>query len=543
MKNPEIKAIDILLQERMPRDMLITKEKKEKTRRIKYTGYDNYTENKYTDINDIERKCNVLSSEDYLIKIDAKGEGFSKYKDIYINKYKSTNSSPCGIFFYIKNKKTEEIWTVNSKENCEKYEVTFAEDFAKISKRKNGIDAELKVTAGSRLGSEIRSLNVKNNLEEDIEIEVISYFEPNLSRMEDDNSHPAFNNLFLKFEMKENNNLLVKRNRRGKGESIYLGINFNTDENCQNNIRYEIDKEKFHKIKKDKKDFSNEIGLVTEPCIALKHTVKIESGKDITFNLSLSVGTDEEAVIENLEYYKIPENVEKEWSIARTKAEEEVRYLNLSNQDINTFNLILPYVMSDTSPIKALYMEKLPKIQYFQSDFWKYGISGDLPIIVILVKSPDDVYMIKELLNVHEYLRAKGIKTDLVILDYEKNIYERYVKDLIIQEILNMQIGYMQNTSGGIFLLNSNEIEDEDLFKIRANIVIDAQRGSILQYIEEMEEEYRKSLIHIEDDKNVISDNAKFEEIKLNIDFENLKFNNGFGGFSEDRKRIYHKNK
>ena len=42
MKNPEIKAIDILLQERMPRDMLITKEKKEKTRRIKYAGYDNY---------------------------------------------------------------------------------------------------------------------------------------------------------------------------------------------------------------------------------------------------------------------------------------------------------------------------------------------------------------------------------------------------------------------------------------------------------------------------------------------------------------------
>ena len=28
MKNPEIQAIDILLQERMPRDMLITKEKK-----------------------------------------------------------------------------------------------------------------------------------------------------------------------------------------------------------------------------------------------------------------------------------------------------------------------------------------------------------------------------------------------------------------------------------------------------------------------------------------------------------------------------------
>ena len=103
-----------------------------------------------------------------------------------------------------------------------------------------------------------------------------------------------------------------------------------------------------------------------------------------------------------------------------------------------------------------------------------------------------------------------------------------------------MQIGYMQNISGGLFLLNSNEIEDEDLFKIRANIVIDAQKGSVAQNIEEMEEEYRKNLINIEDDKAVSSKNIEFEKIKPNINFEKLKFNNSFGGFSEDRQRIYY---
>lgn len=95
MKNPEIKAVDILLQERMPRDMLITKERKEKTKRIKYTGYDYYVENKYTKIDPTLRKCNVLSNEDYLILIDDKGEGFSKYKDILVNKYKETLDNPC----------------------------------------------------------------------------------------------------------------------------------------------------------------------------------------------------------------------------------------------------------------------------------------------------------------------------------------------------------------------------------------------------------------------------------------------------------------
>lgn len=101
MQNPEIQAIDILLQERMPSDMLITKERKEKTKRIKYTGYDNYFETKYTKIDENFKRCNILSSEDYLIETDDRGCGFSKYKDILVNKYKETESNECrNIFLY-----------------------------------------------------------------------------------------------------------------------------------------------------------------------------------------------------------------------------------------------------------------------------------------------------------------------------------------------------------------------------------------------------------------------------------------------------------
>jgi len=103
MDNPEIKAVDILLQERMPSDMLITKEKKEKTKRIKYIGYDNYVERRYTKISEDLRKCNALSSEEYLIITNDKGEGYSKYKDILVNKYKETKDIPQrNIFLYKK---------------------------------------------------------------------------------------------------------------------------------------------------------------------------------------------------------------------------------------------------------------------------------------------------------------------------------------------------------------------------------------------------------------------------------------------------------
>lgn len=90
MENPEIKAVDILLEERMPRDMLITKERKEKTKKIKYTGYDNYIETSYTKLDEHLRKVNVIANEKYMICMNDKGEGFSKYKDILVNKHKET---------------------------------------------------------------------------------------------------------------------------------------------------------------------------------------------------------------------------------------------------------------------------------------------------------------------------------------------------------------------------------------------------------------------------------------------------------------------
>ena len=59
------------------------------------------------------------------------------------------------------------------------------------------------------------------------------------------------------------------------------------------------------------------------------------------------------------------------------------------------------------------------------------------------------------------------------------------------------EIGYLQNVSGGIFILNANEIEDEDLFKFKASIIINASKGNAVETIKEMEEEYKRSIKNI----------------------------------------------
>lgn len=538
MKNPEIKAIDILLQERMPKDMLITKDKKEKTKKIKYTGFDNYVESVYTKLDEVLRKANVIANEDYMICVNDKGEGFSKYKDILVNKYKETKDISQGIFFYIKNVKNNSVWKTSydyKDENKSKYEVIFSEDKAQITKERDNIEAKTAIIVAETPGVEIRSIKLKNNSNKEEMIEVTSFFEPVLSRMEDDIAHPAFNNLFLKYSLSEDGDILIKRNKRGSTEEMHLGCNLFIENGESSELEYEIDLSKVDKMIKNGIPFTKELGLVTDPCVALKRAIKLKENEEITLNLIISVSESEEEVIKNLKYYRVQENVKREFNIARAKAEEEARYLSLNSKELVTFQRLLPYVIFQ-NPMKSVYLSDMLKKTYKQSDFWKYGISGDLPIMLVLIKSINDIYIVKEMLKAHEYFRIKGIKTDLIILDYEKNVYEQYVKEQIIQEILNMQIGYLQNISGGIYLLNKNEIEDEDLFKFRANIIISANKGSLYDAIKDMEDEYKSKLKNIGNERRNLNSTQEFETIRPNIDFDKLKYYNSIGGFTEDGK-------
>lgn len=146
-----------------------------------------------------------------------------------------------GIFFYIKDVNSKEVWKANyEKDKSEKYEVVFAEDVSKFTKLKNGIETEVKVIAASSLGTEIRSIKIKNNLESAANLDVIASFKPVLSRIEDDIAHPAFNNLFLKYEMTNSGDIIIRRNSREHGKNVfYLGTNLYTDKSS--NLEYEID--------------------------------------------------------------------------------------------------------------------------------------------------------------------------------------------------------------------------------------------------------------------------------------------------------------
>ena len=557
IKNPEISSVSILLQETMPETSIITKETKEKIEKPKYQDYEDYSVVTYNKIDERLIRGNVISNEDYVIAMNQKGEGVSKYQDIYINRFKKTDNYPQGIFFDIKNIITKNIWsslkqtqqTQSKQAQINNYKISFMPDKMEQEMEQDNIKTTIETIIAPHDVAEIRKLTLENRgLEEEV-LEITAYFEPVLSTKDQDYAHPVFNNLFLVFDYdEETNSVIVKRKKREKsGRELYLAANLLATENeTVGKLEYEIDKEKFTgrgnigipEMIKNSTPLSKKIGLVTEGVVALKRTIKIKPQEKVELNLVISVGERKEKLLENIKKYKTKENVEKAFEISKAQIEAQSRYLRIKGKEIEQYQKMLSYIIF-ANPCKRLNLENLPKKRYKQSELWKYGISGDLPIILVKVRDVNDGDIVKEILKAYEFARIKKIEVELVIVDEEKHSYENYVREEIENIVLNSHMAYLKNIRGGIFEINKNEIDKKDmeLLEFVATIIIDSKKGGIKNAINEIEEEYleRTKIISNEEQLPIM-----IEEEESDIDIlkqsQDLKYYNEYGGFSSDGK-------
>lgn len=542
--NPEIEAVEILLQERMPENMIITKEEKKKPEKIKYIDYENYAMRSYNKIDNNLNKINAISNNQYVIVMDQKGNGYSKYKDILVNRFKPLSEENQGIVFYLKSIKNKRIWTsnyMNYLSKPDKYEITFSEDVSKIRRIDGAIETISKVTTAQEEPVEIRNINIKNNGLEEETLEITSVLEPLLSTPASANSHPAFNKLFLKFENVEENIIIIKRRKRSPEEKeIYMAVTLYSQNETLGEMEYELDKEKFQgrgnlglpDMVKHSKPFSKNTNLSLDPIIAIKQTIKVKPGESTNLSLLIAVSETKAQAVSMVKKYCNFEKIDKNFKLSTARVETESRYLGLNHKNIETYQNMLGLILYQ-NPFKKLYLKNLAKNNYAQSELWKYGISGDLPIILVKMNETVDIYVLEEVLKAYEFYRLKNIQVDLVILDEEENNYERYVKEEIINSILNKNLSYMQNIKGGIFIIEDKE--HTDLLEFKANIIIDASKGEVSRQIKDLEEEYLESI------KQIGNQNAKeiiLEEEKItnNLDIQKLKYYNEYGGFSEDGK-------
>jgi len=546
MANPEIQSVKILLQERMPENIVITKEEKEKVEKIKPIDYDAYTERVYTKINTAKAISNVVANQNYTIVTNQNGTGYSKYKEIYVNRYKQTDDENQGIFFFLKNEKNKMIWSsaiLPGFHEPDKLKITFLPDGNKFLRTDRNIETTLKTGIDPNEPIEIRRIEIKNLSNQEETIEATGFLEPVLSIKQQDYAHKAFNNLFMRYHYDEEFEcLIVERKARQENEkSIKLATMFFTEADCIGKMEYEIDKDRFlgrgqigiPKAIKETERFTNTIDYTVNPVIAMKKTISIKPQETVYLDFVIYVEETEYFHIDKLSKYRNSDYIQKQFELSRAKTEAENLYLGIKGNDLNRYQRMLSYLQNS---VVIKNSEKFNHLIIAENEkLWKYGISGDVPILLAKISQINDIDVINDLLKAYEYYRLKNIAIELVILNEEKEIYEGYVKDAILNAISNRNLLYLQNQKNGIILLNNIQDKEEKIvLEYRANFIVDCHLGELEEQLKELEENLKEINNYAEKENEKIEYEKKEDIIEKQK--QKLLYNNEYGGFSEDGK-------
>ena len=546
--NVNIKTFEILLKEKVQIKSSID------LKMAKYKKYDYAKETIQNDIRSFNYisylpEVSVLSNRKYCLLMNDRGNSFSRYRTLQLNRYRKVTEQEYGIFLFAKDIKKNYIWSntyapMNIKPD--KYEVIFASDKIKYLRRDDMITTKTEIVVCRNHHAEIRKITFKNESEEDKELELTSYTEPILSENMDDVSHKVFNNMFIKTEYnKDTNSLIAKRKSRGDSQVNSYMVTRLIIEDPLDKYTYETERSTFigrgntvGTSQKLNDELSNYSGENLDPVLSLRNKVLVKANSSKSVYLLVGFGRSKEQINEIIKYYDNIYNLEKAYEIATLMNVSDTKNMNITGENMRTYNIMLNYLYQTTKlSVTEERMEFLRKNALSQTGLWKFGVSGDRPIITVEISDISDISFVKEILKTFEYYKTKSIFVDVVIINNENGNYKELIKKQIDDEIYRIYtLNSFYHIPGTVTVIDGATLtrEDRSLLNVvpRLRFVVD-KHISLKEAVEELQT------------KNKVSDYPKYE-LEENIktkSTEKLVFNNNYGGFKNNGSEyvIYNK--
>ena len=536
-------AFEILLKEKVQLNPVID---------MKIVGYKKYDYEREKIANDIREynyisdipQLSVLSNSKYTVLINDRGNGFSRYNTIQLNRYRKITEQDYGTYLYIKDLDSQKIWSntfapTNIVPN--KYNVVFANDRIKFLRVDNNVATQTEIIVTKDHPVEIRKVTFKNNLDINKKLELTTFNEVILEPNIDDIIHRTFRNLFISSKYDEENQALImcRRNNSKKVSNYMVGKLL--VENNSYAISYETERNKFigrgHNIfdaNALNNKLSNEAGTNIDPILSLRTTIDIPAHKEKTVYYIQGFSKSMDGIKEILTQYNNSQNIEKAFNYTTLANNMNTKLLGITGENIRTYNIMLNYLYQTSRHfVNDERKQLLAKNSLNQSGLWKFGISGDLPIILVDIHSGKSYRLAKDVIRAFEYFKSKGIYIDLVIINSETDEYKQILQKEVDQEIFRMdKLFDFYSTPGSIHLLEAKDLLNEEI--ILLNMVSrltfhSSQDSSLKDAVEKM---------HLE---NKVIDFPKrvYEPVKrLNVDTTRIQMFNGYGGFINEGKEF-----
>ena len=540
---PLVQATELLLQERIPRGVALARPRAEEVRSDGARGILKSPDPRRYDSPDLPTpRTQLLSNGVYSVVITTSGSGYSVCGETAVSRWREdATRDHWGSFCYLRDVRSGAVWSAGYHPipgKPQSYEAALSEEKAEFRRSDSGIVTCMEVIVSPEDNTELRRIRVTNNTNRTRDIELTSYTEVVLAAGAADLAHSTFSNLFVQTEfVAGENGLLATRRRRSENEGEVWGLHVViADGETVGAVQYETDRARFlgrgHTPANpiavtEGRPLSNTVGSVLDPIFSLRQHVRLGPRETAHVTFATGLAHSREEALRLLDKYHNPYAFERESGLAWTKAQVEMRHLQIDADVAHLFQRLAGRLLySDPSLRPRAHVLALNTRT--QSDLWPYGISGDLPIALVRLKEDDDVSIVREMLRCHEYLRLKGLVFDLVILNDNPPSYFQNLHDELQRLVRISGSHALIDKPGGVFLRRTDIMPEADriLLHTVARVVIVADRGPLEEQL------VRRPVEDVLPPAFVARmPSRRYPEHPLTIPA--LSFFNGLGGFTE----------
>lgn len=502
---PMIQSAEVLLEEKRQTNLVSISKRgyvvnvKDRAIREEYTPVARYVRG----VSPSVPVVNYLSNGKYSMLITSDGDGYSQCENRMVYRWRPDLYASSGNYLYIRNLSEKRFWSAAykpTKAEPDDYQVKHLLHQTEFVRRDGEITTETVVSISPDHNLEIRRVTLTNHGKEDRVMEITSYLEVVGDYFTAELSHPAFNKLFIESEYLDVPGILISKRRTGGSESQPCVMHMVKSENEPFvSLEYENDRKRFlgrnHSVESPlalEKDFSLSSSAVfsTDPIMSIRVRVLLKAEQRVSMSFLTGLCADREDALKISDEFSEPYRVKDVIEKFRQQSEIEQRYLSITNQQLQAFqNIISPlFYPSINYRGPAEYIRRNWKNQSF---LWRFGVSGDNPIMIMRVSSIEEAGILRDVLKAYEYLRTNQIRVDLIILSEAKQGYMQELYDQLNDMTSSLKIYDENRERPNLFILHAYQMvpAEIDLLFTVARVVFSKHTGIYFRNIKAEQKE------------------------------------------------------
>ncbi len=423
----------------------------------------------------------LLGHLPYTIMVSHCGAGYSRYEGLAVTRWHSDGTrDSTGQFCYVKDVSSGRVWSAAHQPVCataDWYSAFLATDRVTFHRADGDIETRTEIAVVPEDSAEVRRVTVTNNSNEAREIELTSYGEIVLAPPETDRAHPAFANLFVETEWHEWASAITatRRPRSAEERSLWVVHVVDSGKEQVGSPTCETDRARFLGRGRSTRDpisltkdgaLSGTTGAVLDPIFALRTRVKLGPGQSASVAFTTLVAPTRDRAFELADRYRDPHAAQRALDLAWTSSQVELREFNLTPGDAAVYQELAGFLLYGTAALRAPQSE-LRRNRGSQPLLWANGVSGDWPILLATIESPDGLPTLRQLLTAHRYWRRRGMMVDLVVLNAHPTTYFQDLADRITAAVYALADTTSIDKPGGVFVRRRDQLEPDELLMLR----------------------------------------------------------------------------